>query len=143
MAYIGRLAGAILFKTVSNSKAEYILIGDLKSPCSFEEFGFKNPGEIRPDLNHFIQLEVTHPDRVNRIPFKILVDLEGEKGAEEIYQRLVIYRNHSVSERLLNLLSEECGNITQNEQTFIDARWLGTVPLGVWRIVRDQVLRCI
>ena len=25
----------------------------------------------------------------------------------------------------------------------VDARWLGATPLGVWKVVRDAVLRCV
>ena len=54
---------------------------------------------------------------------------------------MVIERTGSVSDRLWRLvMGLEDGQPAITED--VDARWLVEVPMAVWRIVQDTVLRC-
>jgi hypothetical protein len=48
----------------------------------------------------------------------------------------VIERNGSVSERLWRLVLGDA------PAEVVDLRWLGQMPLQVWQVVRDTVLKC-
>ncbi len=79
---------------------------------------------------------------------------------DHLAQIFLIKRNLSVSERIWNLLidTSKLGNQGEKDviaqrcglerhgiviDTLVHAKWLTTIPLPIWQIVRDQILRCI
>jgi hypothetical protein len=60
-------------------------------------------------------------------------DRDVEELAQLVHARLVIQRNDSVSERLWRIVTHESAT---------RAQWLIDLPAHVWKIVRDNVLRC-
>lgn len=133
MAKAGRLAGAILAQTGD----DFYLVGNLKEPCDFAAAGFADPGEIDPLARPFIKLETTGSPEIATPYFEM--NLEGEDLARALARTLVIKRNGSVSERLLNLIWDAEEN---DGKDIVDATWLGTMPAEIWDMVRDEVLRC-
>ncbi|GAC1341639.1 MAG: hypothetical protein NVSMB23_13460 [Myxococcales bacterium] len=130
MARVGRLAGALL----AESEGSYFLVGDLKEPCDFRSAGFQAPERTPgPDLP-FVRLQPLRD--VSLAAPRLVLDVEGEELALLLFRRLVIARNGSVSSRLWRVVTGP------HQQTEIDARWLGHLPLEVWDIVRESVLRC-
>lgn len=133
MSRVGRLAGALLIET----KGEYFLVGDLKEPCDFMKAGFQSPGEINAMEKPFVILTPLQPIHFPS-PF-LTMSLEGEKLARLLSERLLIERNGSVSDRLWRMILQASG---AGNGAGIEARWLGEIPSGVWKIVRDNVLKC-
>jgi precorrin-3B C17-methyltransferase len=138
LGWIARLAGGIVFR----SGKRYFLVGDLKEPCLFEEFGFLPPVREGTADRQWIELQLLEPLRPVRLDFKIVLDLDGVAGAQEVYRRFAIYRNSSISERLMGLVLEASPRCRLNDQECIDARWLSGTPTRVWDIIRDTVLKC-
>jgi hypothetical protein len=120
MARVGRIAGALLIE----SGESWFLVGNPKEPCDLIEGNLDAP---------FVRALAVSGFELNGSWW--IVDGEGEALAREIAQRLVIERNGSVSERLWRL-------ITDGAQGEVDARWLTAMPMRVWQVVRDTVLRC-
>ncbi len=135
MSRASRIAGAILAET----KGRHYLVGNIKEPCDWEVYGFEDPGEIVASDRSFIELKPLR--EISPVGVQLSLNLEGAALAELLFQRLVIHRNGSVSERLWNLVSGSDGT-TPQESLRIDARWLGEIPAPLWAIVRDAVLRC-
>lgn len=130
MARVGRLAGALLVET----QGEFFLVGDLKEPCDWAAAGFEPPVRTPGVDVHFVRLQPVRAVEVS--PPLLVLEVEGEPLAALLYERLVIHRNASVSERLWRL-------VTQGEaEPRTDARWLGQMPASVWNVVRDGVLKC-
>ncbi len=130
MSTVGRLAGAILAK----SGDDWFLVGEFKEPCDVTTLGFEKAGEIaHRDGAPITRLRRSAPFSFEGETFEI--PLEGEALARALYDRLVIYRNHSVSERIWRLLS-----VAQMGRR--EARWLIELPMPVWELVRDSVLKC-
>lgn len=133
-----RLAGAI----VAASAGDHYLVGNTKQPCDFAAHGFEAPVEIDAMKRPFVRLAragaVTLPG-----PF-LELGLEGEDLARLLADRLLIERNGSVSERLWSLVAgggdPDAGRPSEGP---VDARWFGAMPVKIWRIVRDTVLRCV
>jgi hypothetical protein len=127
MARVGRLSGAMLVHTGS----EFYLVGDTKVPCNWAAAGFEPPGETaaRP-----ASLTVATP--------YLTLELEGEPLARLLAERLVVQRTGSVSERLWRLITSASEDDDEPAAEVTDARWLGEIPLPLWQIVRDTVLRC-
>ncbi|WNG47577.1 precorrin-3B C(17)-methyltransferase [Archangium minus] len=130
MARVGRLAGALLAST----EGAFFLVGDLKEPCDWAKAGFEPPAQVPGAELPFVRLSPVRPVEVT--PPLLVVDLEGEALAQLLFERLVIRRNGSVSERLWRLVTEHEARPETN------ARWLAQVPGHVWELVRDSVLRC-
>lgn len=138
MARVGRLAGAILAET----RGEYFLVGNTKSPCDWAAAGFEPPVEIDPATRSFVRL--ARSGQVNLGSPFLAMSLEGEELATALAQRFVIERNGSVSERLWRLVLHRGDPDASDEpEGAIDARWLGEIPAPLWQIVRDTVLRCL
>lgn len=130
MARVGRLAGALL----AESQGAFFLVGDLKEPCDFRASGFEPPAQLPGRDLPFARLQ---PLRAVALAApRLLLDVEGEALALLLFQRLVIARNGSVSNRLWRLVT----GAAPGEE--VDARWFGGMPAEVWDIVRDDVLRC-
>jgi hypothetical protein len=59
----------------------------------------------------------------------------------------LVERNGSVSERLWRLVVHRGATDDVADDTplpeVVDANWLGDMPMPIWAIVRDTVLRCI
>lgn len=136
LGWIARLAGGIVFR----SGTRYFLVGDLKEPCSFEEFGFQQPKREGTADRQWVELHQLEPPREIRLDFNIAIGLVGESGAQEVYRRFAIYRNSSISERLMNLVNEVSPR--GRDGSVIDASWLSDTPQAVWDMVRDTVLKC-
>lgn len=136
MARLTRLGGALLLE----SEGLFYLIGETKEPCDFPAAGFEAPAEREPGGATVRPLRGEAQARSGEPA--LLLPLEGEGCAALVARRLLIERNASVSERLWRLsfgLSEP----DEEPQGEIDAAWLVQLPEGVWRAVRDSVLRCV
>jgi hypothetical protein len=70
--------------------------------------------------------------------------VDGEALAQLLAQRLLIVRNASVSDRLWRLIlcPDPQADVEIPATAVIDARWLVEMPLLLWQIVRDAVLKC-
>jgi hypothetical protein len=133
---VGRLAGALLAET----DGRYFLVGNTKEPCDFRALGVEPPAEIDALKHPFLALAAR-----TSIPLgatSLVIDLEGEALAERLAACFVIRRTGSVSERLWRLVTGADEGEDEPPVGVIDARWLGEMPLAVWRVVQDTVLRC-
>ncbi|MFA4793887.1 precorrin-3B C(17)-methyltransferase [Leptospira kirschneri] len=135
LVYIGRLGGAILLKTLE----KFYILGRLKSLIRFEEYGFQDPGEYH---NKYLELKVLDPEKILNFPFEFFMFLPNQILPEEIYEKLAIHRNSSISERLLNYVYDKSEKVFLNGQEYTDVSWLGLVPLEVWNLVRGILLKC-
>ncbi len=138
MSRVARLAGAILAET----GGEYLLVGNLKRPCDFAAAGFEKPAaEIDATQRPYVRLNRAGPVSVPG-PW-LTLGLEGEDLPKALAERLLIPRNGSVSDRLWRLaLGSDPEAEPPAPDAVIDARWLGEVPIALWRIVRETVLKC-
>ena len=128
---VSRLAGAILVA----SEAGWFLVGNPKEPLDLRAAGFEPLREpIDAMLRPFVRLAPAAPAPL-RAPV-LELDLVGEAAAARLAAAFVIERNGSVSDRLWRLVLGDSPAAT------IDARWLGQMPLAVWQVVRDTVLKC-
>lgn len=135
IARIGRLAGAIL----AECDGTYLLIGNTKEPCNWEQSGFTKPAEIDARKTPVLQLETLPNTTITLSTPNLVLTLTTEQKdtyAPTIASRFLITRNASVSDRLWNLITEE----TSNPE--VQATWLLNMPDPVWQIVRDTVLKC-
>ena len=135
MARVGRLAGALLAET----GGQYYLVGNTKAPCDFPKLGAELPFEIDAMKRPFMALATRAP--IDRGPTVLEMSLEGDALAERLAACFVIRRTGSVSERLWRLVTGADEGDDAPLGTF-DARWLGEMPLAVWAIVQDTVLKC-
>jgi hypothetical protein len=137
MARVGRIAGAILAET----EGRYYLVGNTKKPCDWAAAGFEAPTEIDALKRPYMPLLTRGP--VDLGGAHLTLGLEGEELVRRLAECFVIRRTGSVSERLWRLVV--CGTEEDDvpEQGTIDARWLGEMPLRVWQVVQDTVLRCV
>lgn len=140
MSRVGRLAGALLAET----EGEYFLVGNLKRPCDFPACGFEKPAaEIDALTRPCVRLAAIGPVPAERLGPWLALSLEGEALLQALTERLVIERNGSVSERLWRLLlSEDPDADVPPPDAVIESRWLGEMPMHLWRIVRETVLKC-
>ncbi len=133
-----RLAGAI----VAETGAEHYLVGNTKEPCDFRAYGFEPPVEVDAKKRVFVRLARTGAAKLDGTFLEI--DREGEDLARTLAERFVIERNGSVSERLWRMVV--CAGDPDADppaDPAVDARWLGAMPAGIWKVVRDSVLRCV
>ena len=139
MARVGRLAGAILAET----NGEWFLVGDTKMPCDWEKAGFEKPIEIDAKKRPFVRLSRAGAPSI-AAPI-LLIEVEGEELARRLADRFLIARNGSVSDRLWRLVVNPGDALDEDDAPpeTVDARWLGEIPLPVWNVVRDTVLRCV
>jgi hypothetical protein len=141
MARVGRLAGAILAET----KGEYFLVGNTKSPCDWAKAGFEPPVAIDALARPYLRL--ARAGVVTLAAPWLELELEGEALAAALAERFLIERNGSVSDRLWRLVVQrgdpDAPPSEASPADAIDARWLGEMPAGIWKIVRDTVLRCV
>jgi hypothetical protein len=136
MARVGRLAGGILAET----EGKFYLVGNTKVPCDWGQAGFDPPQEIDALARPFILLSPCRPVIVE--PPYLLVDLEGEALPQLLVEVFVIHRTGSISERLWQLVTGQRDEDSAPVADATQARWLGEIPMPVWHIVRDTVLRC-
>jgi hypothetical protein len=136
MARVGRLAGALLAET----EGQYYLIGNTKEPCDFRALGIEPPAEIDALKRAFLPLEVASPIPLGKT--SLTLELEGEALAQRLAACFVIRRTGSVSERLWRLVAGAGEGDDEPPPGVVEARWLGEMPLSVWRVVQDTVLRC-
>ena len=128
---VSRLAGAILVE----SAGEYFLVGNTKEPCDFAAAGFEPPAEpIDAMARPYVRLAQTAPITLHAPVLEL--DLDGEAAAARLAAAFVIERNGSVSERLWRLV------LGDEPDDRVDLRWLGQMPLHVWQVIRDTVLKC-
>jgi hypothetical protein len=136
MARVGRLAGALLVET----EGRYFLVGNTKEPCDFRALGVQPPAEIDAHKHAVLPLVASGPIPLGAT--SLAIALEGEALAERLAACFVIRRTGSVSERLWRLVTGTDEGDDEPPSGVIDARWLGEMPLSVWRVVQDTVLRC-
>ena len=136
MAKIGRLAGGLLAKTGD----EYYLVGELKIPCDWAKAGFEDPGEIAALERHYLKLTPLASPGPELAEPCLEMGVEGEALAKLLYERLVIHRNASVSERLWDLIFDAEENAGR---ALVNGDWLAAMPKEIWEIVRDEVLSCL
>ena len=139
MARVGRIAGALIVETVIDDTPAWFLVGDTKVPCDWRAAGFVRPADRDARLETFVRLEARGSPALQGTTLSIA--LEGEAAARALADRLTVARNGSVSERLWRLIlgDEEVEAPTGRA---IGAAWLCEVPMPVWGVVRDAVLKC-
>lgn len=129
---LSRLAGAILVETAGQS----FLVGNTKMPGDFPAAGFAAPSTIDALVTPVLPL-IKLRDEARPAPRILLpvTAVDPAAAAAHVAGLFVIERNGSVSDRLWRLvLAEQGGDV--------EAAWLGQMPIAVWQIVRDTVLRC-
>jgi hypothetical protein len=133
-----RLAGAI----VAETGADHYLVGNTKQPCDYRAHGFEPPVELDATKCPFVRL--VRDGQVKLGGAYLELDGEGEELAGTLADRFLIDRNGSVSERLWRLVVG-LGDLDADPPALaaVDARWLGAMPPGIWKLVRDTVLRCV
>jgi hypothetical protein len=132
-----RLSGAI----VAETDGDYYLVGNTKEPCDFPAHGFETPAEIDAKKRPFVRLGQSGDVALDGVYLE--VDREDEDLARWLAASFVIERTGSVSERLWRLVvcfGDPDADVP--EEGAVDARWLGNTPEGIWKIVREAVLRC-
>jgi len=140
MARVGRLWGALLV----HSGSEFYLVGDTKVPCNWTAAGFEPPGDVDARQRPFTRLSPLAGRTAGleiTLPY-LTLELEGEPLARLLAERLVVQRTGLVSERLWRLITGASEDDDEPAAEVTDARWLGEIPLPLWQIVRDTVLRC-
>ncbi|WP_078128683.1 precorrin-3B C(17)-methyltransferase [Leptospira alexanderi] len=135
LSYIGRLGGGILFKSLE----KFYIIGKIKIPTRFEDYGFADPEEYE---DRYFELKIIEFEKVRNLRFEFLMFVPNEISPHEIYEKLVIHRNSSVSERLLTYVKNQSEKVFLNGQEYTDISWLGIVPSEVWNLVRGVILKC-
>ena len=136
MARVGRLAGALLVET----EGRYFLVGNTKEPCDFRALGIEPPAEIDALKRPFLPLRAG--GAISLGATSLTIELEGEAVAQRLAACFVIPRTGSVSERLWRLVTGADEPDDEPPTGVVEARWLGEMPLSVWRVVQDTVLRC-
>jgi len=132
-----RLAGAI----VAETHEEHYLVGNTKQPCDFLAHGFEPPAQVDATTRPFARL--ARAGHVKLGGTFLELDREGEDLARTLADRFLIERNGSVSERLWRLVVGLGDPDANPPDAGVDARWLGATPCGIWKVVRDAVLRCV
>jgi len=139
MARVGRLAGGLLLETQLGTGAAWFLVGDTKVPCDWHAAGFAPPAPRDVIRERFVQLEVRGTPTFTGTTLSIA--LEGQAAARELAERLTVSRNGSVSERLWALILGE-DEIEEPTGQTIPCAWLAEMPIAVWDVVREAVLKC-
>ena len=155
---VTRLASALV--VVSPESGYMALVGETKEPVDFSRWGLMNPEISSHDHQAgaypMARLRAIGPVRLSKP--KLFLSFESSDAQEDkacafIAQALLIRRNGSVSERLWNLVCESSPEISALAQEEAppwvrqvdgarDLTWLCSVPVNIWDIVRDTVLRC-
>jgi hypothetical protein len=138
MAKVWRLGGAIVAETGD----EFYLVGDLKEPLDFTQFGFATPPVVSGKDNPYVRLTCLADSNVTKSQPFLDMPIEGEALAKKLVSTFVIHRNGSVSERLWRLVTETSEVQSTEAGDVVAARWLSETPSEVWEAVRDSVLRC-
>jgi hypothetical protein len=139
MAQVGRIAGALL----AVSEGRYFLVGNPKEPCDWERAGFCQPAHIDAVQRPVLALETCGAGPAPLAGLHLVLTYEGETVPRVLAERLLIYRNGSVSERLWGLVvgaDPDTGAVAAEP---FDADWLIAMPAQVWDVVRESVLRCL
>ena len=141
MARVSRLAGALLVE--SGTRA--FLVGDLKRPCDWAAAGFVAPLEVAPLERPLLELErldAAHCEGGEPAGASLWIECEPdalESLCQGLFERLLIERNGSVSERLWGLILD---HTEPGPDGRFRADWLASIPPAIWSIVRDSLLRC-
>ncbi|MFZ8932473.1 MAG: precorrin-3B C(17)-methyltransferase [Bacteriovoracaceae bacterium] len=131
---LGLLEGALIL----NSKDKLFLIGEFKTPCNLDDWGLEvlevyKEGKIR---------ELKKKDHYKEIEMNYLCTGEGIELAFNLYEKMAIKRNNSISTRLRKLIEDKSQRVEVNNQEYFDIRWLCLNPVGVWEMIREEVLKC-
>lgn len=135
ISFLGRIGGGILFR----SGEDYHLVGKLKAPVSFSECGFYAPEE---NYGKHTLLLIQDDSLLTRNRFEILISENPDFGPEDVYELFAIFRNGSVSERLLHYVKDNSPEIETDSGYYVDARWLAESPKPVWSAFRETLLKC-
>ena len=147
-------------KSVENKKNKYIetnikyeiifeFYGVLYFKCENKEFfigEFKEP--VNLEEHEVIILNEDKSRRYKEIKTnkKIGVALylwpSHKDSIDDIYNKLIIYRNNSVSKRMKNMIQDSSALIDFKGNEVADTRWLAETPLSIWNFVRDSILKC-
>lgn len=134
MHLISHFYGALLFRDEKKS----FLIGEFKSPVDLNSYGIKIIEDLKEQAIKEIAIEEN-----SQLPNPAYhFSAEGITAAQKIYQRLAIYRNHSISRRVCAYLEEHSKKILINGIEVFDVNWLLTIDEMEWNKVRDELLRC-
>lgn len=141
LGYLGRIGGGLLLKIPLSGTTgdQYFMVGKSKEPIHFDEYGFLDPAEFD---NQFVELEPKDLQTVEKIKYNILISFATNDPLKETYDKLCIYRNSSVSERILSYVIKESDKVKVDGVEYVDGRWLGMTPVSVWTIVRESLLQC-
>lgn len=135
MARVFRLSGALIVETSIHNEPAYFMVGDTKVPCEWAPAGFERPADRDLKLVPWVRLVPIATPKLSGIALQIAS--EGEAAATLVAERLLVARTGAVSERLFRLIVGE--DAPPGE---VDARWLSEMPMRVWDVVRDAVLKC-
>ena len=140
MTRVGRISGALLVETTVDGTPAWYLVGATKRPCDWERAGFRAPTERDPKLIPFVKLEALGtPALAGAI---VTFALGGEPAAAFVAERLLVKRTGSVSERLWRLIFGVEDEADAPGEEVLDGEWLAAMPVRIWDVVRDAVLKC-
>lgn len=144
VATLSRLAGALLLECGEGDAREFFLVGNTKEPCDFPAHGFERPASLDGEPLAYVPLKVVGSVSAATLPTVALpVATTSEVLAKELATRLLIVRNLSVSDRLWRLVTNPNQVEPPPTDAKVDGAWLVAMPVQVWDIVRDTVLRCV
>ena len=129
LSTLGLFHGVLWFE----DKKDTYLIGDFKEPVSLEEHGLS----IIEETGSVKKIKGT-----SKVQPLFLWEGKGLDAASDIYKKLIIYRNDSVSMRLQDVLKESSEKVAFNGDALFDTRWLANMPQNVWDCVRETKLKC-
>ena len=129
LSTLGLFHGVLWFE----DKEDTFLIGDFKEPVSLEEHGLS----IIEETGSVKKIKGT-----SKVKPLFLWEGKGIEAASDIYKKLIIYRNDSVSMRLQDVLKESSERVDFNGGPIFDVRWLSNMPQNVWDCVRETKLKC-
>jgi hypothetical protein len=140
VSQLGRLGGALLLE----SGGEFFLIGNLKRPCDFPAAGFVAPGPIDAVARPWVRLARDGGSALVRSGAQLVLGDPGDAQtlADSLAARLLIERNGSVSDRLWRLILTADPEADPPDEGTFAAHWLVQMPLHLWQIVREAVLKC-
>ncbi len=129
---INQFFGVLYIKT---NRKEYF-VGDFKEPVDLDKHDVKILNE---DKNGKIK-EIRTSSSIGT-PLFLWPSIK-ENQVEDIYDKFVIYRNHSVSKRLKTSVQDSSTKVKYGNDIIHDACWLANTPMSMWTIIRDSVLKC-
>lgn len=130
------LEGALLFF----DGKKYFQIGDFKNPCDLADFGFEVL-EVYDNNVFFKELKKLE-GTFKKTTSLFLIQGKDVDGVNSIYHRFAIKRNHSISKRIIRLIEEKSQIVLYKNEEITDARWLSSMPLDIWEMIRTEILKC-